>query len=165
MLAAVILLVGLVAVDAFGYGIHRLLHCTWAGPLYVAHMAHYLELYPPGDFSSETYRGAGGRSTVLLFLPFALAAAGLAFWALPAWLAAGLCFEMAAAGWLNDRMHDSFHIARHPFGRWAWYRRLRRMHRVHHEAMGYNFGIVSFAWDRVVGTLRAVPPPGAGSPA
>ncbi len=144
-----------------GYVIHWALHQRWTGYLNKSHMAHHIRMYPPGDLVSNTYRSAGRHSTVytfllafspLLLLPFVL-------WLVGAWaLATALvCVgAIAVVGLLNDFVHDSYHVRRHWLGRVtpSFYARLQHLHFVHHRDMRRNFGIYSFAWDRVFRTFR-----------
>jgi len=52
----------------FGYVIHWSLHQSWMGLFYKAHLSHHLEMYPPNDYKSDTYRHAGKNSTPIYFL-------------------------------------------------------------------------------------------------
>jgi sterol desaturase/sphingolipid hydroxylase (fatty acid hydroxylase superfamily) len=157
------LLVGIVTyliTSLLGYVVHWAIHKPWAGRAYRAHRAHHIDLYPSGRLISDEYRSAGDQSTVytfllafspLLLLPVALWIAGVFSWgmALSAVLAMGL------VGLLNDVIHDSFHVKNHWLSRVIpGYDRMRRLHFVHHVNMRRNFGIYSFIWDRIFGTLK-----------
>ncbi len=158
VLAAMVTVASMVASGFFGYWIHRALHQPWTGPFYRAHMQHHLELYPPGNLTSETYRKAHwyNRGPFLFTPPFIAIVGALA---LAAWLAGVSLWNVAIPavvfigfGYLNDRAHDSFHLRRHWLQRVPFYRRIRRVHFLHHADMTKNFGIVSFEWDHAFGT-------------
>lgn len=51
-------------------------------------------------------------------------------------------------------MHMSYHLDTHPLDNFAWYRRCRRLHGLHHTHPKSNFGICSFFCDSMFGTLR-----------
>lgn len=55
---------------------------------------------------------------------------------------------------VNDFAHDAFHVRRHTLLKYRWFKRLCALHYLHHRDMRANYGIVTFFWDRVFGTLR-----------
>lgn len=148
----------------FGHLVHWALHQPWAGVFHRAHMDHHLVQYPPGDLTSDRYRTVNWRhSGTFLFTPPLLAilgAVGGLLWGLgaPAWVLVTLGITLVGFGLVNDYVHDSFHVRRHPLNRYGWYRRLRRLHFVHHVDMGSNYGIVTMVYDRVFGTFKATYP-------
>lgn len=147
----------------FGYVVHWALHQTWAGQFNQAHMTHHLTLYPPEDFSSNTYRNAGKDSSPkffaiaalpLIVIPIILGFLGV----LPIYLVLTILVVEGLVGLLSDRLHDYFHITNHwltripgvrfIFAEWV------RLHRQHHVDMGTNYGIFSFHWDRLFKTFK-----------
>jgi hypothetical protein len=155
-------LVTYIIVSLFGYVVHWTLHQKWAGLLNSAHMTHHLELYPPEDFTSDTYRDAGQNSALRVF---AIAALPLILAPFVLWFLGIFSFGMVIAvllvegsvGFLNNYLHDAFHIKNHwlartpflqvIFGRWF------QLHYLHHVDMGKNFGIFGFHWDRIFKTF------------
>lgn len=158
-----VLLVGLVTyllTSLLGYVVHWAIHKPWAGRAYRAHRAHHIVLYPPGKLISDTYLSAGHQSTVYTFLlAFApLLLIPIVLWAV-GWFtlahAAVAVLAMGAVGLLNDLIHDSFHVRDHWLSKVIpGYQRMRQLHFVHHVNMRRNFGIYSFIWDRIFGTLK-----------
>ena len=155
MVTVLVLLLGLFAFEAIGYGIHRAMHSRWSGPLWRAHMTHHIKLYPPKDVLSDTYRDAGHDSAVARYVLVGVVLGALLLWLLPWVMAVGLMAEMAAIGWLNDYIHDATHIRGVWLERFGWFRRLRELHQVHHRNMRRNLGIVTFLMDHVLGTFRS----------
>lgn len=150
-----VLLLGFVAFEAIGYGIHRVLHTPWAGSLSRAHMTHHLQIYPHEKFLTERYLPAaetGAASDVWRFAVPAVLLAALLLWLLPLGLAVPLVLELAAVGFLNAYAHDSLHVRDHWLKRFRTYRIWRRHHYLHHVDMGKNFGILTYNTDRVCGT-------------
>lgn len=143
-----------------GYFVHWAIHQRWSGRIHKAHMAHHLELYPPGKLVSEEYRHAGSQSTVhtflvaflpLLLLPVILMLVGVISLVNCAF---AVC-AMVIVGLLNDVIHDSFHVKHHWLSKVIpGYDRMRQLHFVHHINMRRNFGIYSFTWDKVFKTFR-----------
>ena len=158
------LLISYLVTSLFGYVVHWSLHQSWAGKLNEAHMTHHLQLYPPSDFTSETYRSAGKDSTPKFFavaaIPLIVAPIILyAFGILPLSLMITVLAVEAVMGFLHDYFHDSFHIKNHwlnrapllnvIFGRWI------QLHYLHHVDMNFNYGIFSFHWDKIFKSFRS----------
>ena len=155
----VALAVTFVVVSFMGQVMHWVLHQKWSGFMNETHMEHHLVLYPMGSLVSEKYKTAGKRSgtfvftialSPLLLTPFVLGLLGVLTW--PTTLA---CFGlMVGYGLLNDAIHDSFHITRSVWRWWPGYKRLRRLHLLHHNDMTKNYGIFMFVWDKLFRTYQ-----------
>lgn len=156
------LLISYIVTSLFGYVIHWSLHQSWAGQFNNAHMTHHLKLYPPEDFTSDTYRHAGKDSTPkffamaaipLILTPIVLGLLGI----LPFYLVITVLVVEGIMGFLHDHIHDLFHInnnwmsrvpvLRDIFHKWT------RLHYLHHVDMEKNYGIFVFHWDRLLGTF------------
>lgn len=151
MIIAVVLtiLITYIIVSLFGYFSHKALHKPFMGRFYKSHMVHHLEKYPHKDFVSEIYRFAGKDdafwifaiiSLPILFIPIVLMAFGL-----PLYLAIISIIEMLQVAFLNDYIHNSYHIKNHylsraPFIRHLYFR-LQYIHYLHHRNMQRNFGM------------------------
>ncbi len=143
-----------------GYGLHRAMHQKWMGRLHASHMKHHRELYPVGDLHSDVYRSAGKHNTVWLFMPFfgvellALGAANL-LGLLPVLHVVVIVALTVARGVVDNAIHDSFHVRGHWMSVLAprAYAQAQLLHFHHHDQMQSNFGIWSFFWDRLFGTL------------
>lgn len=68
------------------------------------------------------------------------------------WVAAS---EVAVIALLNSYIHMHFHVERSWLLRYAWFRRARAIHDVHHDR-DVNFMVADHFWDRVFGFY--VPP-------
>ncbi|HQT80009.1 MAG TPA: hypothetical protein PLD10_23455, partial [Rhodopila sp.] len=59
---------------------------------------------------------------------------------------------------LSFYAHVFFDVEYHVEGSWlggfAWFRRMRDLHFVHHRHANCNFAVIDFFWDRVLGTYR-----------
>jgi sterol desaturase/sphingolipid hydroxylase (fatty acid hydroxylase superfamily) len=161
MLLIVIVLLTLVLASFLGHLVHWSLHRPWAGPAYRGHMEHHDSMYPPDDLLSSTYRRVSTpvSGTVITF--FAVLAIFLgAFCGLmmelsaPWWTIVGPAILVGLLAFAHDVVHDSFHVKGHSFERFAWFMRMREHHFQHHRDMGSNFGILSFVWDRLLGTFK-----------
>lgn len=117
------------------------------------HYVHHEEAYPaenlrpmPGD---EYKNGKEWSWHILAWITLAIL-----FLIMP-WQYA-LPFALGAilyAWYVVSYFHKAFHLANHPFQKYAWFRRLVKLHDIHHYGL-YNYGIVFFFFDRMFGTLR-----------
>ncbi len=146
----IVIALGLVIGDMTGYAIHRFIHWPHSGVLYRNHMHHHLSLYPVHDYMSDgVYRSAGKHNTMYIFTAFIAAACLLLFVFLPIWIAAIWSAEFIFLGFLNDYLHDAFHVMGHRLEEYDWFLNLRRLHYEHHRDMTANLGIFSFGPDVV----------------
>lgn len=166
---------GIVFTEAVGYVLHILLHSEKVAWLSRDHMIHHLKVYSveaglrqPGPYKDSTEGRtalAGVGLEWLLPIGLVLAVILAVFRALDVPAAAQAAFSISALAWgkvMFGMMHDSMHIE----GYWlaevpvlgTWYRRVRRLHDIHHleftddGRMLTNFGISFFGFDRLCGT-------------
>lgn len=148
--------VGAVAlVEVIGYLWHRFAEHYGAlgDTIRYRHWVHHEVDYPvdrlrPGGIAS--YHNAGSWTW------FVLGAAGIAlmFLLLPAVDAAALALGVVLYSLgVISYLHGRFHIRGHWLERFAWFRRIRRLHDIHHW-QPCNYGILFFEIDRLCGTLR-----------
>ena len=156
-------LISYFAVTLAGYLIHWSLHQKWTGQFHKSHMTHHLELYPPDDFTSTTYRHAGKDSTpkffVILASPFIILPILLTvFGVLPWHLLLIILFMEGLMGFFHDYIHDGFHVNGHWMARVPVFRVIFRkwvvLHYIHHVDMEKNYGIFLFHWDKIFRTFR-----------
>jgi len=156
------ILISYIITSLFGYVIHWSLHQSWAGQFNTAHMTHHLKLYPPEDFTSDTYRHAGKDSTPkffalaaipLIITPIILGALGILSW----YLVVTVLVMEGLMGFLHDYIHDAFHIYNHWMSRVpvlkVIFHKWVELHYLHHVNMEKNYGIFVFHWDRLFGSF------------
>lgn len=156
------ILITYIIVSLFGYVVHWALHQTWAGQVNNAHMTHHLKLYPPEDYTSDTYRHAGKDSTPkffaiaaipLILCPIILGLLGILSWT----LAITTLVVEGIMGFLHNYIHDAFHINNHWMTRTPLlkdiFHKWNELHYLHHVDMSTNYGIFVFHWDRVFGSF------------
>lgn len=51
-------------------------------------------------------------------------------------------------------LHEHYHLNETPLERFAWFRKKRHLHFIHHEDARYNFAVVEFWIDKLMGTRR-----------
>lgn len=158
ILEVVILGLTLVFFTFLGYVFHLMFHKPWSGRFYKAHMNHHLKQYPASDYYSDEYRDPGQDNTVwlftLVFSPFVITVLLLTvFRIISMTIGIPVLLEMALIGWVNNDLHDSFHLRKSFWQRFWFFDRLVKLHYNHHVNMGTNYGIFSFIWDKIFGTF------------
>lgn len=148
-----------VMITLFGYGMHWCLHQPFMGRFYRSHQVHHFKLYPPERFLSDHYLDPGPDNTFKIFVVF-----GSPLIILPVVLfflhSIGLpvfgatLLSLAVFGFLNDYLHDAFHIRHSWLRKYGWFERLTDLHLQHHIRVQSNFGIYWFGWDRLWGTFQ-----------
>lgn len=171
---------GCLFTEAVGYWLHILLHSEKVSWLSRGHMIHHLKVYgpkrslrQPGPYKDslgdgERYGFLGiGLEWLLPILLVLVGAVALFSFVLRVPLLTQVVFMVPALLWgkfMFGTMHDSMHIE----GYWMasapvlghWYRRIRRLHDIHHlnfsadGRMLTNYGICFFGFDRVFGTFE-----------
>ena len=136
-----------------GYFVHWLMHKGRLESLAEAHDRHH-RLYTITDYTSDKYRSAGKDDSTLVFVPMIMLVLGIlfvplwflfkTFWIFPLPILLGI-----VVGWLNGYIHECFHLKGHYLTRYGWFRKLNRLHWVHHLHPDKNMGIIWFVPDRV----------------
>lgn len=140
--------------EFIGYVIHRLAHWPKSGPLYRKHLIHHFQAYPPHQMISEKYVGDLSTSFIPYFTPIFLLMIVGAYVFLPWTLFLPAWITMATVSLVNNHLHDSFHVKGHWLKRFAWHRRLSKIHFVHHHNVKRNLGIYWYGFDRLTGNFR-----------
>jgi sterol desaturase/sphingolipid hydroxylase (fatty acid hydroxylase superfamily) len=140
-----------------GYFVHWLLHTDRFAKLAPSHNIHHT-LYTPDDFESETYRDAEENDSVRVFVPIitgAIVLASIPLWFIfhTWWIYPIILAEGAFVGWLNDYIHECFHIIDHPYNKYSYFKKLKRLHLIHHIFPKKNHAIIWFGPDRLFGTF------------
>jgi hypothetical protein len=144
-----------IGTDILGYLFHRILHALESFRRGTsAHAKHHFDLYPPDDFLSDHYRSVGD---VLTFALAGILPTSLLFAVLSPRYAACATASGIAVGLLNAYVHDALHIRAHWLERLPLFQRWRQLHLQHHRDPKTNFGIFTFACDRLARTYRTPP--------
>lgn len=168
-MASVILTIIIAIVATFvvgslvGWVAHWLMH-TWLAKtrlfkfIATSHNSHHV-LYTTEDFESETYRSAGKDTSSFVFVPIIgiaiLILCAVMWWIFEAWyIYPVILIEGIVIGYLNDRLHDCFHITNHWLNRYSWFSSLKRLHWNHHDDPEVNHGIIWFIPDKIFGTFK-----------
>lgn len=143
------LAVGVPAIDAASYGLHRLFHASPA--LWRLHALHHAD---PGLDISTTVRHHPGESLVMAL---AIAVFGTAI-GLPA-MVVGIYASLSLA--VQLLAHANVNLPKSLASSLGWLIVTPSLHRVHHSRhpadLAANYGLVFSVWDRLFGTYRREP--------
>lgn len=158
-------ILGIIFTEVLGYTVHRMLHSqhqkiAWLTEL---HLVHHQQIYPPTKLRSTKYiappNGKFLGMGVEWILPVSLVTApvitialalGMPFWTVATFLVSALTWT----AFMISYMHDAFHIKRSWLLRSRWFKRIRKLHDLHHLDMTSNFGICFFSLDKLFKTYR-----------
>lgn len=134
---------------------HRLFgHARRIDRIFRDHALGHHARYPRNDLLREQWHPSQRSVLRYLMLPFVPIVATAWFVLPPPHFlvhALGLAFAVV---W-HMYLHRQYHLARSLLNRFAWFRRKRELHFVHHRRVHSNYAIVEFWIDRLLGTYRA----------
>ena len=142
-------------VELVGYLWHRFAeHLGWVGDtVRYRHWVHHERDYPVSCLrppEEGSYRTAGSWTWFMLGAVSVI----LMFLLMPLGDAVALALGVIVYSWgVISYLHGRFHVEGHWLQRYAWFRRIRRLHDIHHW-QPCNYGILFFGLDRLFGTLR-----------
>ena len=159
MVYLLVLMLTFIFLTFLGWLIHWSFHQSWSGVFYRKHYSHHFRQYPPMDLISDQYRSSGKDNSVWLFAICFSPIIGTAllltiFGILPLLLGIMILIEMGVIAFLNDNLHDAFHLRKSFWMRFSYFERLRELHYLHHHNTQKNFGIFNFWFDRIFGTYN-----------
>lgn len=158
LLALVVVVLTFLIGSTAGWVVHWLLHTELFKNLAKGHKVHH-ELYTPADFESEEYRSAGKDNSSFVFIPILTITILLFFFPIAYltnswWIYLFVVAEGALVGYLNDKIHDAFHLTNHWLNQYLWFRKLKKLHLIHHVDPKFNHGIIWFGADKIFGTYK-----------
>jgi hypothetical protein len=132
---------------------YRLGHRPMGGGLFRNHINYHHAHYARGHLTTTTPEGKEGNNTPYFFIPVLLA--GAAAWlVLPLTLFIAMSLAAGASFYAHVWFDKAYHIQGSYLERFAWFRRKRQLHFVHHLHADSNFAVIDFFWDRLLGTYR-----------
>jgi sterol desaturase/sphingolipid hydroxylase (fatty acid hydroxylase superfamily) len=159
-----------VALAFLGLGVHRFVgSSSVAGGVVLLgflsfglleYAVHRWVLHGPPSIARRAHRLHHAQPAALVATPFFVAAvASIAIWQLlrlvcPASAAALFVFGLYAGYNHFALLHHWVHHHRADVGKRSHWRRLDRLHHVHHQRQSSNFGVSTTIWDGVFGTFQ-----------
>ena len=131
----------------------KLGHHPTGGRFFRNHINFHHAYYSKDHLVSPTYLGDEGNNTPFFFIPVLLAGAGI-YLVLPFDLFLVVVLACAASFHAHVFFDKEYHVEGSRLQRYAWFRRKRELHFVHHRHADCNFAVIDFFWDRILGTYR-----------
>jgi sterol desaturase/sphingolipid hydroxylase (fatty acid hydroxylase superfamily) len=132
---------------------YRLGHRRMGGVLFRSHINYHHAYYARGHLTTTVPEGKEGNNTPYFFIPVLLA--GAAAWlVLPLTLFIAMALAVGVSFYVHVWFDKAYHIKGSYLERFAWFRRKRQLHFVHHIHADSNFAVIDFFWDRLLGTYR-----------
>jgi sterol desaturase/sphingolipid hydroxylase (fatty acid hydroxylase superfamily) len=132
---------------------YKLGHHRMGGRFFHNHINFHHTYYSKDHLVSRTYLGDEGNNTPFFFIPVFLAG-GCAYFILPLNLFVVMVIASAASFYAHVFFDKEYHVEGSRLQRFAWFRRKQELHFVHHRHANYNFAVIHFFWDRLLGTYR-----------
>ena len=128
-------------------------HHRIGGVLFRNHINFHHARYARGHLTSTLAEGAEGNNTPYFYIPVLLV--GTAVWfILPLDLFIAVTLAAGASFYAHVWFDRAYHVEGSYLERFAWFRRKRQLHFVHHMHANCNFAVIDFFWDRVLRTYR-----------
>jgi sterol desaturase/sphingolipid hydroxylase (fatty acid hydroxylase superfamily) len=129
-------------------------HRRIGGELFRNHIKFHHTYYGRGHLALAIPEGNEGNNTPYFLIPVCLVAA-MVFFVLPRGLFCAVMLTAAMSFYAHVHLDKAYHLQGSYLERFAWFRRKRQLHFVHHLHANANFAVIDFFWDRVLGTYRA----------
>jgi len=121
--------------------------------VFAAHAIGHHGLYNRDNLQTETFEDCESHALNYYGIPI-VAVALLAYWAGGVLvMSANLIGVFATFRW-HLYLHEHYHLKSTYLERYAWFRNKRRLHFVHHQDARYNFAVVEFWMDSLLGTRK-----------
>lgn len=133
--------------------LHRWLgHTRAGGTLYRTHVGSHHTIYTEARMIARRYDTDEVSVTPFFVVP-ALAVIAFFLWLLPLHLVLALSIGIGLSYAAHVYLHEHYHLSTSAMRRYAWFRRLRRLHAIHHRNGTKNFALIHFWLDRASGTF------------
>lgn len=119
--------------------------------VFSAHALGHHGIYNRDHLRADTFIDHESHALNYYGIPIAVIAAACWIVAGPWVMMANLLGVVFTFRW-HMLLHKHYHLNDTPFERFAWFRKKRRLHFIHHEDARYNFAVVEFWMDRLLGT-------------
>lgn len=121
--------------------------------VFSAHAIGHHGQYNRDNLQTETFVDLESHALNYYGIPIIVIAA-LVYWlAGPVVMSAHLIGVIFTFRW-HIYLHKHYHLIDTPLERFAWFRNKRELHFIHHRDARYNFAVVEFWIDRLMGTQK-----------
>ena len=132
---------------------YKIGHHPLGGVFFHNHINFHHTYYSKDHLVSRSYLDEDGNNTPYFFIPVVLV--GLCtYLILPFDLFVVQVTVCAMSFYAHVFFDKEYHVEGSRLQRFAWFRRKRELHFVHHRHADSNFAVIDFFWDRILGTYR-----------
>ena len=131
----------------------KLGHSPLGGTFYHNHINFHHTYYSKDHLVSGTYLDEEGNNTPFFLIPVFLVGV-FTYFILPFDLFVVQVIACAASFYAHVFFEKKYPLEKLRFQRFAWFRRKRELHFVHHRHADSNFAVIDFFWDRILGTYK-----------
>ena len=121
--------------------------------VFFAHAIGHHGQYNKNNLQTETFVDLESHALNYYGIPIIFFAALTYLLFSPLVMVAHLVGVFATFRW-HLYLHEHYHLIDSPLERFAWFRKKRRLHFIHHRDAGCNFAVVEFWIDSLMGTRR-----------
>ena len=121
--------------------------------VFEAHAIGHHGQYPPDKLQTDEFVDCESHALNYYGIPIVVFAAFIYLYLGPLIMIAHLAGVFVTFRW-HLYLHEHYHLNETYLDRFAWFRKKRRLHFVHHRNAGYNFAVVEFWIDNLMGTRR-----------
>jgi hypothetical protein len=132
---------------------YRLGHRPMGGFLFRNHITFHHAYYAKGHLATSVSEGNEGNNTPYFVCPLLLVGSTL-FFMLPTGLFIAMTLASVASFYAHVWFDEAYHLKGSWLERFAWFRRKRQQHFVHHLHANRNFAVIDFFWDVALGTYQ-----------
>jgi sterol desaturase/sphingolipid hydroxylase (fatty acid hydroxylase superfamily) len=122
-------------------------------PVFKAHAIGHHGQYNPNNLQTEKFIDLESHALNYYGIPIVIVAAVVWMLAGPLVMTAHLLGVFVTFR-LNIYLHRHYHLVETPLERFAWFRKKRALHYIHHRDARYNFAVIEFWMDHLLGTRK-----------
>jgi sterol desaturase/sphingolipid hydroxylase (fatty acid hydroxylase superfamily) len=135
---------------------HRYLgHSRLGGRFSKNHIQFHHAHYAGSHVVSTQYLDNGDNNTLFFLMPVAVVV-GLSYFFLRLDFLVVQLAAMSLSFCGHYYIDNQYHVEESWLGRFYWFRRKQQLHFIHHRDGNYNFAVIDFFWDRLLGTYCGV---------
>ena len=127
-------------------------HGGWLAWIGKTHRGSHHRVYSASTFEAPLYnRHEDGVE--FTYIPPGIILTLLTYALLPPVLAGTSLAAVLASFWSHNYIHKQYHLTGSWMLRFAWFRRKKEIHWIHHRDYTKNFGVIDHLWDRLTGSF------------
>ena len=129
--------------------LHLLSHNKKSGPLYRWHKLHHID-YPPNRVQSDKYINSGDSHIFENLFFYCIVLVQVIVYNLTSFKTFTMFFlQSSTYSILVNYFHIQYHLKNSYYNRYAWFRKRRDYHLLHHKNKKYNYAFLTNTFDKL----------------